>query len=133
MKSRTETIVGDLDSLSNRSESFNESSSNAIDLLSKSISEAESETMRANNLTNAVKRMSNETRSAGVMVENQAQLIVELSTMVQQFNGNLTNTNELIGQGGLQVNTTHGETAHVKVLINVYNSIFLYVKLIIKS
>ena len=127
MKSKTETIVGNLESLSNQTEAFNKSSSSAVDFLVQSISEAESETRRANNLTNAVERVSNESQSAGVMVENQAQLIVELSTMIQQFNGNLTSTNELIGQGELEENTTHGEIESLKVfVILIYNSSLLH-------
>ena len=127
MKSKTEMIVRNLENLSNQSGAFNKSSSSAVDFLVQSISEAESETRRANNLRNAVEQMSNETRSAGVMVENQAQLIVELSTMIQQFNGNLTNTNALIGLGELEENTTRGEIEVLQVfMILIYNSSLLH-------
>ena len=115
MKSKTEKIVSDLQSLLNQSQTFNTSSLSAVDFLEQSISDAESETRRANNLTNAVERMSNETQNAGVTVDNEAQLIVKLSTMIQQFNGNLTNTNQLIGQSELQANTTQDEIEDVKV------------------
>ena len=115
MKSKTEKTVSDLQSLLHQSQTFNTSSLSAVDFLEQSISDAESETRRANNLTNAVERMSNETQNVGVTVDNEAQLIAELSRMIQQFNGNLTNTNQLIGQSELQANTTHDEIEDVKV------------------
>ena len=115
MKSKTENIASDLQSLLNQSQTFNTSSLSAVDFLEQSISDAVSETRRANNLTNAVERMSNETQNAGVTVDNEAQLIAGLSRMIQQFNGNLTNTNGLIGQSELQVNTAYDEIEDVKV------------------
>ena len=118
MKSKTEKIVSDLQSLLNQSQTFNTSSLSAVDFLEQSISDAESATGRANNLTNAVERMSNETQNAEVTVDNKAQLIVELSRMIRHFNGNLTNTNELIGQSELHVNTTHDEIEDVKVFFD---------------
>lgn len=116
MKSQSEKIVGELENLSNQSKTMNTSSSNSVEFLQRSISQASSETRRANNLTDAVEQIFNETQNAEIMVKKQTEVIEELSKLVEQFNGELSKTRMEIDQDKLRVNATHDEIEAVKVI-----------------
>ena len=116
MKSRAQRIIDELENLSNKSKTSNISSSDAIDFLRQSISEATLETRRANNLTHAVEQVFNETQDAEMTVDNHTELIKKLSNMVEQFNSDLNRTRMQIAQDKLRMNKTYDEIESVKVL-----------------
>lgn len=116
MKSQSEKIVGELENLSNQSKTMNTSSSNSVEFLQRSISQASSETRRANNITAAVEQIFNETQNAEMMVNKQTEVIEELSKLVVQFNGELSKTRMEIDQDKLRVNATYDEIEAVKVI-----------------
>jgi uncharacterized coiled-coil DUF342 family protein len=116
VKSQSEKIVGELENLSNQSKTMNTSSSNSVEFLQRSISQASSETRRANNITAAVEQIFNETQNAEMMVNKQTEVIEELSKLVVQFNGELSKTRMEIDQDKLRVNATYDEIEAVKVI-----------------
>ncbi|CAB4009570.1 Hypothetical predicted protein, partial [Paramuricea clavata] len=122
VKSKSEKIVSELENLSNHSETMNTSSLNSVEFLQRSISQAASETRRANNLTAAVEQIFNETQDAEIMVKKQTEVIEELSKKVEQFNGELASTRMQIDQDTLRVNATHDEIEAVEMLVTKTNA-----------
>ena len=114
---RTQKIADELRKLSNESRAMNTSASDAVDFMLESISDAKSQTSRANNLKNSVEQTFNESESVAVDVKNSTEVTEGLSKMLEQFNDDLNRTKTRINEDKLQLKTTRVEIEAVKVVV----------------
>lgn len=119
MKRQTENIVVVLGRVLNETISMNITSSNSIDFLQHGVSQAASESQRANNLTATVQQTFNKTQDTQVAVDNHKNVIVGLSDAMKSFNGRLDSTRLLIEQQKIRKSATYNEIEAVEVSFHV--------------